>query len=310
MTTITTCLWFDGNGLEAAEHYVSVIPGSRITNVSYYGPDQPGQAGAVMTVAFELAGQPFTALNGGPQYKFTEAVSMQVSAASQDEVDRYTEQLTADGGEVGPCGWVKDRFGLSWQVVPAVLMDLNTDPDQAKAARVFAAMLKMTKLDIATLEAAADKLMADDGYQEMVQKGQKYLLPGSVHDRLSQFVHPTEVDPNRHIEYVALVRSTILQGQMARGGAAGVDDLAGLHHVGVVGGLERGPGVLLDQQDRDPEALQRRHDVEDLAHDERREPEARLVEQQQAGLCHQRAAKRQHLLLAAGQRAGQLATAL
>ena len=106
MTTITPCLWFDGNGLEAAELYVSVIPDSRITNVSYYGPDQPGKEGAPLTVAFELAGRPYTALNGGPQYSFTEAISLQVSAADQEEVDRYTEQLTADGGEIGPCGWV------------------------------------------------------------------------------------------------------------------------------------------------------------------------------------------------------------
>jgi predicted 3-demethylubiquinone-9 3-methyltransferase (glyoxalase superfamily) len=96
MTAITPCLWFDGNGLEAAEYYVSVIPDSRITDVSHYAADQPGQQGAVLTVAFELAGRPFTALNGGPAFKFTEAISMQVSAANQEEVDRYTEQLTAD----------------------------------------------------------------------------------------------------------------------------------------------------------------------------------------------------------------------
>ena len=108
MTTITPCLWFDGNGMEAAELYVSVIPNSRITEVSHYGPDQPGNAGAVMTVAFELAGRPFTALNGGPQYKFTEAISLQLSAADQEEVDRYTEQLTADGGEVA---WFEARDG-------------------------------------------------------------------------------------------------------------------------------------------------------------------------------------------------------
>jgi predicted 3-demethylubiquinone-9 3-methyltransferase (glyoxalase superfamily) len=156
MTTITPCLWFDGNGLEAAEHYVSVIPNSRVTNVSYYGPDQPGQEGSVLTVAFELAGRPFTALNGGPAFKFTEAISLQVSAADQDEVDRYTEQLTADGGEVGPCGWVKDRFGLSWQIVPDELLGLIGDQNPLRANAAMQAMLGMTKIDIQGLRDAAD----------------------------------------------------------------------------------------------------------------------------------------------------------
>jgi predicted 3-demethylubiquinone-9 3-methyltransferase (glyoxalase superfamily) len=156
MTTITPCLWFDGNGLEAAEHYVSVIPDSTITDVSYYGADQPGAQGTVMTVAFELAGRPFTALNGGPEYKFTEAVSMQVSARDQDEVDRYTERLTEGGGEVGPCGWVKDRFGLSWQVVPEELIKLIGDPDPLRANAAVQAMLGMTKIDIQALRDAAD----------------------------------------------------------------------------------------------------------------------------------------------------------
>jgi predicted 3-demethylubiquinone-9 3-methyltransferase (glyoxalase superfamily) len=156
MTTITPCLWFDGNGLEAAEHYVSVIPNSGITNISHYGADQPGKEGAVMTVVFELAGRPFTALNGGPAFKFTEAISLQVSAADQDEVDRYTERLTADGGEVGPCGWVKDRFGLSWQVVPDALIELIGDPDPVRANAAVQAMLGMMKIDIQALRDAAD----------------------------------------------------------------------------------------------------------------------------------------------------------
>jgi predicted 3-demethylubiquinone-9 3-methyltransferase (glyoxalase superfamily) len=156
MTTITPCLWFDGNGLEAAEAYVSIIPDSRVTDVSYYGPDQPGEKGAVMTVAFELAGRPYTALNGGPQFKFTEAISLQVSAADQGEVDRYTELLTADGGEVGPCGWVKDRFGLSWQVVPEELIKLVGDQNPVRANAAVQAMLGMTKIDIQALRDAAD----------------------------------------------------------------------------------------------------------------------------------------------------------
>jgi predicted 3-demethylubiquinone-9 3-methyltransferase (glyoxalase superfamily) len=155
MTTITPCLWFDGNGLEAAEHYVSVIPNSRITAVSRYGPEQPGDEGAVMTVAFELDGQPYTALNGGPQYKFTEAISLQVSARDQEEVDRYTAELTAGGGEVGPCGWVKDRFALSWQVVPVALTELISDPDPVRANAAVQAMLGMTKIDIQGLRDAA-----------------------------------------------------------------------------------------------------------------------------------------------------------
>jgi len=156
MTTITPCLWFDGNGLEAAELYVSIIPDSTITDVSYYGADQPGEQGTVMTVAFELAGRPFTALNGGPVYKFTEAVSLQVSARDQEEVDRYTEQLTACGGEVGPCGWVKDRFGLSWQVVPEELVKLISDENPLRANAAVQAMLGMTKIDIQALRDAAD----------------------------------------------------------------------------------------------------------------------------------------------------------
>ena len=156
MTTITPCLWFDGNGLEAAEYYVSVIPDSRVTDVSRYGPDQPGQEGTVLTVAFELAGRPFTALNGGPQFKFTEAISLQVSAADQDEVDRYTERLTSGGGEIGPCGWVKDRFGLSWQIVPDALIKLIGDPNPLRANAAVQAMLGMKKIDIQALRDAAD----------------------------------------------------------------------------------------------------------------------------------------------------------
>jgi predicted 3-demethylubiquinone-9 3-methyltransferase (glyoxalase superfamily) len=153
MTSITPCLWFDGNGLEAAEFYVSVFPRSKIGQVSHYGPDQ---GGGVLTVAFELDGRAFTALNGGPEFKFTEAVSFQVSASGQDEVDRYTSELTAGGGEVGPCGWVKDRFGLSWQVVPDELMVLLGDSNPDRASAALQAMMKMTKIDIQARRDAAD----------------------------------------------------------------------------------------------------------------------------------------------------------
>jgi predicted 3-demethylubiquinone-9 3-methyltransferase (glyoxalase superfamily) len=155
MTRISPCLWFDGNGMEAAELYISVIPGSRITDVSHYGADQPGEEGAVMTVAFELAGQPYTALNGGPMYKFTEAFSLSVDCKNQEEVDRYWTKLTADGGQEGPCGWCKDKFGLSWQIVPTRLPELLQDPDREKSQRVMAAMLEMGKIDVGALERAA-----------------------------------------------------------------------------------------------------------------------------------------------------------
>ena len=154
MHEITPCLWFDTEGLDAAELYVSVFPNSRIVNVSHYGSAGPRDEGTVMTVQFELDGMPFVALNGGPEFSFTEATSFQVHCESQDEVDRYWETLS-EGGEEGPCGWLKDRFGLSWQVVPTTLFELLQDPDQAKAQRVMAAMLEMRKIEIEPLEAAA-----------------------------------------------------------------------------------------------------------------------------------------------------------
>lgn len=156
MTTVTPCLWTDMNGLEIAEYYVSIVPDSRITSVTHYGPGTPYPEGAVMTVDFELAGRPFTALNGGPDFPFSEAVSLYLTAADQDEVDAYTAALSADGGEVGPCGWVKDKFGFSWQVVPDVLMQLIQDPDPLRANAAMQAMLGMHKIDIAGIRAAAD----------------------------------------------------------------------------------------------------------------------------------------------------------
>lgn len=156
MSKITQCLWFDSNGLEAAEQYVAIIPNSRVTSVSRYPSDKPGEDGPVMTVTFELDGTAYFALNGGPQYKHSEAFSIQVSAADQAEVDSYTERLTADGGETGPCGWVKDRFGLSWQVTPAVLPELLSDSNPVRANAAMQAMMKMTKIDIQALHDAAD----------------------------------------------------------------------------------------------------------------------------------------------------------
>ena len=154
MSRITINLWFDTEALEAAEHYVAVIPGSRITDVSRYGEGAPRPAGTVLTVAFELDGQPYLALNGGPQYKFTEAISLVVSCADQAEVDQYWAALL-DGGEPGQCGWLKDRFGLSWQVVPDGLGEVLGDPDPARAGRAMQAMMGMQKLDIAALRSAA-----------------------------------------------------------------------------------------------------------------------------------------------------------
>ncbi|MCX4864556.1 VOC family protein [Streptomyces sp. NBC_01369] len=158
MTTegFTTCLWFDGQAEEAAEYYVSVFKNSRLGGIARYNEAGPGPAGSVMTVEFELNGQKFVGLNGGPEFTFDEAVSFQIRCADQAEVDYYWGALT-DGGEEGPCGWVKDRYGLSWQVVPEVLLSLVTDPDGAKAARTTRAMLTMKKLDVAALRKAHDE---------------------------------------------------------------------------------------------------------------------------------------------------------
>ncbi|MGW8992098.1 VOC family protein [Streptomyces zhihengii] len=155
MPRITPNLWFDTQGKEAAEFYVSVFPDSRITHVSYYGEAGPGPAGTVLTVDFVLDGTPFTAINGGPQFTFTEAVSLLVDCADQEEVDHYWARL-GEGGQEGPCGWLKDRYGLSWQVVPAALGELLEDPDPERAQRAMRAMLGMHKLDVAALRAAAD----------------------------------------------------------------------------------------------------------------------------------------------------------
>ena len=154
MPKLNPCLWFDTQGEEAAKFYTSVFPNSRILNVAYYGEAGPRPAGTVMIVEFELDGQRFTALNGGPEFTFDEAISFQVSCESQDEVDMYWTKLS-EGGQEGPCGWLKDRFGLSWQIVPTAATRLLADPDPAKAQRVMTAILAMKKIDIAALERAA-----------------------------------------------------------------------------------------------------------------------------------------------------------
>jgi predicted 3-demethylubiquinone-9 3-methyltransferase (glyoxalase superfamily) len=154
MQRITPCLWFDTQGEEAARFYTSVFPNSRIIDVAHYGSAGPRPEGTVMTVSFELDGQEFIALNGGPEFTFSEAISFQVSCEGQDEVDAYWEALSA-GGEEGPCGWLKDRFGLSWQIVPTVLPKLLADPDREKSQRVMQAMLSMRKIEIDALERAA-----------------------------------------------------------------------------------------------------------------------------------------------------------
>jgi predicted 3-demethylubiquinone-9 3-methyltransferase (glyoxalase superfamily) len=155
MPNITACLWFDTQGEDAANFYVSVFPNSRIVNVSRYGEAGPRPAGSIMTVDFELDGHSFMALNGGPEFTFNEAVSFVIDCADQDEVDYYWTKLS-EGGEEGPCGWLKDRFGLSWQVVPAALGELASDPDPAKSQAVIKAMLGMRKLVVADLQAAYD----------------------------------------------------------------------------------------------------------------------------------------------------------
>jgi predicted 3-demethylubiquinone-9 3-methyltransferase (glyoxalase superfamily) len=152
---ITTFLWFDNNAEEAANFYTSVFKNSRILNTTHYGETGPGPKGSVMTISFELDGVVFTALNAGPQFKFTEAISLVVHCESQEEVDYFWEKLTEGGQEV-ECGWLKDKFGLSWQIVPDAFFDLITDPDQQKVDRVMKAMMQMKKFDIKQLEQAAE----------------------------------------------------------------------------------------------------------------------------------------------------------
>jgi len=156
MPQITPNLWFDTEGKDAAEFYCSIVPNSRINNVTYYGEAGPGETGTVLTVDFELDGERFTAINGGPHYKLTPAVSFMISCQDQDEVDYYWDKLLEGGGQAVQCGWLTDRFGLSWQVIPKQLEELIGDPDPGRSQRAMTAMLGMVKIDIAAMRAAAD----------------------------------------------------------------------------------------------------------------------------------------------------------
>lgn len=157
MSKITPCLWFDGNAQEAADFYVTLLPDSRIDRILLAPADNPGTpAGAVLVVEFTLAGQAFMGLNGGPQFRFTEAVSFSIACDDQAEVDRLWAALEADGGAPNQCGWIRDRFGLFWQITPRLLIEAMNDPDRARARRAMEAMMTMTRIDIAALERALD----------------------------------------------------------------------------------------------------------------------------------------------------------
>ncbi|HEX5427385.1 MAG TPA: VOC family protein [Pedococcus sp.] len=155
MPSTYPCLWFDTRAQEAAEFYTSLFPNSRLGTITNYPKGSGEREGQVLTVAFELDGARYLALNGGPDFSFTEAISITIDVEDQAELDRYWDALTADGGEEGPCGWLKDKFGLSWQVVPKNWDEIASD-DPDRAARVFAAMMQMKRLDIAALEAAGE----------------------------------------------------------------------------------------------------------------------------------------------------------
>ena len=160
MPRIKPNLWFDTESMEAAEFYVSVFPNSEIRNVSHYTEAAPRPAGTVLTVDFVLDGQEFTAINGGPQFTFNESISLLIDCADQDEVDYYWAKLS-ESGEEGQCGWLRDKYGLSWQVVPAGMAEVMSDPDKGRAQRAMQAMLGMKKLDVAALQAAADGVVPE-----------------------------------------------------------------------------------------------------------------------------------------------------
>jgi predicted 3-demethylubiquinone-9 3-methyltransferase (glyoxalase superfamily) len=153
---ITPCLWFDGNAEDAIEFYLSVFKDSKVLEITHWGNSDPEKEGKVLIAKFQLAGEEYLALNGGPQFRFTEAVSLTVDCANQEEIDYYWEKLTADGGEPGPCGWLKDKFGLSWQIVPSLIMEMLQDKDVDRSTRVMNALMDMHKLEIAELQRAYD----------------------------------------------------------------------------------------------------------------------------------------------------------
>jgi predicted 3-demethylubiquinone-9 3-methyltransferase (glyoxalase superfamily) len=157
MQKITPFLWFDNNAEEAMNFYTSVFENSKIGKVSRYPEGSPGPAGSVMTGTFQIAGQEFIVLNGGPQFKFTEAVSFVVNCESQEEIDKYWNKLTADGGKEVECGWLKDKFGLSWQITPTILYELLSNPDREKSKRAMQAMMNMKKIDIEGIKRAAEQ---------------------------------------------------------------------------------------------------------------------------------------------------------
>lgn len=154
MQKISPCLWYDHEAEEAVNFYISIFKKSRITRISHYGEAGPGKPGSVLTIGFEIEGQSFTALNGGPIFKFNEAISLMVDCATQEEIDYYWDRLS-EGGKIEHCGWLRDRYGLCWQIVPRMLVEFISGPDAAKANRVMTAMLKMVKFDIAELQRAA-----------------------------------------------------------------------------------------------------------------------------------------------------------
>jgi predicted 3-demethylubiquinone-9 3-methyltransferase (glyoxalase superfamily) len=153
---VVPCLWFNFNAEEAVNYYLGIFPNARILETSYYGDAVPQHKGKVLTILFELDGSQFQALNAGPDFPFTEAISLSIDCADQQEVDTYWTRLS-EGGSTGQCGWLKDKFGVSWQTAPRRLMELFTDPDKAKAARAMQAMMTMTKIDIAQVERAANQ---------------------------------------------------------------------------------------------------------------------------------------------------------
>jgi predicted 3-demethylubiquinone-9 3-methyltransferase (glyoxalase superfamily) len=154
MKTITPCLWFDGNAEEAVKFYTSVFKDGKILGTSYYGPGMHLPEGTILTITFEIMGQEFMALNGGPEFKFDEAISLMIPCDTQEEIDYYWDKLTAAGGQPVQCGWLKDKYGLSWQVVPRIIEKHLNDKDQAKTNRVMKAVMGMVKLDIAEIEKA------------------------------------------------------------------------------------------------------------------------------------------------------------